>query len=200
MKQLQTIIKKYNPVQTTITLSTKTPDQYIKELKDKDIYLETGIEEMIQTLTPFKIEEELDIIILSVQQLGFDETWVTLKDIYKKAQDLGLELLPQNAGIELRLQYEQPNSDWFRVATEPIRLDGGLLRLWGVLRHGDGERWLRWNYGKPGLEWSAGNQFAFRFRKSELETSETENSLESLTLNRAIEICKENNLVVYKIL
>ena len=70
-----------------------------------------------------------------MEQLGFPNG-ATLKEIYAKAKDLGLELCPAEVGPLLRLNYpDQPNGEYLRIAMETIndsdgRASSDALHFW----------------------------------------------------------------------
>lgn len=103
---------------------------------------------------------EVDLVILSVEELGFKEG-ACYKDIYARAKELGLELCPAEVGPQLRLQYpDQTPGEWLRVAMEPITGLAGDPILFGVERRGSG-RWLDARWGSSGGVWDSGDRFVF---------------------------------------
>ncbi len=78
-------------------------------------------------------ESEVDLVIVTVAELGFLQNATSYK-IYKRAkQSLGLELCPAEVGPQLRLQYEnQPIGESILVAMEPIADSHGYLRVFEV--------------------------------------------------------------------
>ena len=109
-------------------------------------------------------EAEVELVVASVAELGFKDG-ATLKDIYVRAQDLGLDLCPPEVGPQLRLQYtDQPKGEWLIIAMEPITDSDGDLSLLYV-EHDGGGRWLRADYGHPGNVWSGYCRFVFLRRK-----------------------------------
>jgi hypothetical protein len=80
---------------------------------------------------------EVDLVILSVSELGFGNQGTSLKDIYAQAKSLGFALCPAEVGPQLRLQYlEQPPGEVLHIAMEPIaKYDGDLVSL--SLENGD---------------------------------------------------------------
>lgn len=107
---------------------------------------------------------EVELVIASVAELGFKDGAIR-KDIYVRAQELGLDLCPPEVGPQLRLQYtDQPKGEWLVVAMEPITGSGGGLRLFDVAHGGDG-RWLGAGSGRPDLFWDGRNRFVFLRRK-----------------------------------
>ena len=93
---------------------------------------------------PFlKQQVELDLVILSVFELGFGDqdarkevelgahVEVSLRDIYPRAVSLGFELCPAEVGPVLRLQYlDQPIGEFLHIAMKPVaRYTGELVNL-----------------------------------------------------------------------
>ena len=65
---------------------------------------------------------ELDLVVVSVAQLGFGAHGATLAEIHKRALALGLELCPAEVGPQLRLQYRnQPVGEFLHIAMRPQR-------------------------------------------------------------------------------
>jgi hypothetical protein len=86
---------------------------------------------------------ELDLVVLSVFELGFGDqdarndvelgasVEVSLHDIYARALSLGFELCPAEVGPALRLQYlDQPPGEFLQIAMNPVaRYTGELIRF-----------------------------------------------------------------------
>jgi hypothetical protein len=93
-------------------------------------------------------ETEVNLVNISVAELSFPNG-ATRKEIYEKAQKMGLSLCPPEVGPQLRLQYkDQPNGEWLLIGMEPITVSGGGLRVFGVERDDSG-LWLRSYCGDP---------------------------------------------------
>jgi hypothetical protein len=89
-----------------------------------------GVDEAIgRPSFPFtKAKVELDLVVISAQDLGFPENGGSLEDIYSRALAIGLELCPADMGLELRLKYlDQPRGEFLHVAMKPITLYSGEL-------------------------------------------------------------------------
>jgi hypothetical protein len=109
-------------------------------------------------------EQEIDLVVVTVGELGF-KNGAKYSDICQRAQELGLELCPNEVGPQLRLQYkDQPKGEWLRIAMEPITDSGGDRFIFKV-GHGVNDLWLDWNDGDPGIVWNADNRFVFVLRK-----------------------------------
>jgi hypothetical protein len=93
---------------------------------------------------PFiKAPVELDLVVLSVSELGFGNpassddaelgasVQVSLRDIYVRAVSLGFELCPAEVGPALRLDYlDQPLGEFLHIAMKPVaRYTGELVNF-----------------------------------------------------------------------
>jgi len=91
---------------------------------------------------PFaKMPVELDLVVLSVFELGFGDrvlrsdvelavtVQASLHDVYARAVALGFELCPAEVGPALRLSYlDQPLGEFLHIAMQPVaRYDGKLV-------------------------------------------------------------------------
>ena len=153
----------------TLKLGTglKTAADFRKALKTADCNIgEWGNNILGQpAFTVADKETEVELVIASGTDLGFKGS-ATRADIYKRAQELGLDLCPNEVGPQLRLQYtDQPNGEWLLIAMEPITGSDGDLVVFRVSRDDDGEQWLLGRYGRPDIVWLAGNRWVFLRRK-----------------------------------
>lgn len=115
-----------------------------------------------------KNPETIDLVRLKVKDLGFTEN-PTTDQLYKRAEELGLELCPPETGPHLRLKYEevfkreQPMYEYLKIAMKQIPGREGGLGVFLVSRF-DGGLWLgRW--AEPGGRWGLDGEFVFRLRK-----------------------------------
>ena len=125
----------------TIKLGTglKTADDFRKALKKADCNISDWANDIIGksafSVSPEEVDAEL--VVVSVAELGF-KNGATCADIYKRAEELGLALCPNEVGPQLRLQYkDQPNgggfaSEWnpYRFGWQPQRVQRGTPRWW----------------------------------------------------------------------
>lgn len=106
----------------------------------------------------------LEIVRLKVRDLGFGE-WTAIDKIYKRAQELGLDLCPAEVGPHLRLKdQDQPIGDWPYIAMKQITDSRGYPRVFKLGRNADG-LWLGSSEGGPGSRWNLHVEFVFRLRK-----------------------------------
>ena len=107
---------------------------------------------------------EVELVACSVAELGFNDG-TTRKDIYIRAEELGLDLCPPEVGPQLRLQYtDQPMTEALVIAMEPITDSDDDLSLFRVVHAGDG-RWLHVSRGLPDFFWDGNDRFVFLRRK-----------------------------------
>ena len=121
----------------------------------------------------FKQPVELDLVVLSVFELGFGDqnartgvelgtsVEVSLRDIYARAVSLGFELSPAEVGPALRLQYlDQPHGEFLQIAMNPVaKYTGELIRL-SVAKAGTGLLLLGGN-GDPAATVPGAVRFVF---------------------------------------
>lgn len=72
-----------------------------------------------------KKQEEVDLVVVSVGELGFKDV-ALYKDICARAAEFGLDLCPAEVGPALRLAYDdQPLGEWLYIAMEATTDSGG---------------------------------------------------------------------------
>ncbi len=97
----------------------KSADNALAELNSEKVFPKKPTQEVIK-LVPFSKEEvSLDLVCLSVLDLGFTQR-VTTDDVLRRAEELGLELCPAEVGIQLRLDWWSLPKDFIKVAMKPI--------------------------------------------------------------------------------
>lgn len=111
-----------------------------------------------------KTSENIDLVILSVADLGFPEG-ARRDKIYERAKEMGLEIAPAEVGPQLRLQYaDQPMDEYLVIGMEPISDSSGSPGLFSVPHNSDG-RFLDSYRGLPDDGWSSYDRFVFVRRK-----------------------------------
>jgi hypothetical protein len=86
-----------------------------------------------------KTKTEVDLVVATIADLGFAVGSVSLRDIYLRAEKLGLALPPAEVGPALRLQYfDQPTGEFLNVGMRPIATWNGDLVIFTVANGGAG--------------------------------------------------------------
>jgi hypothetical protein len=113
-----------------------------------------------QNFTVSETETDLDLVIVSVADLGFEHD-ATLEQIYARAQGFGLGICPAEVGPQLRLQYtHQPYGEWLLIGMEPIKdLDDNPI-VFSVAYDGDG-LWIDGDNGHVDNFWSDDVRWVF---------------------------------------
>jgi hypothetical protein len=110
-------------------------------------------------------KESYKLVKFTVAELGFPYG-ATTDEIFKRAEELGLELCPAEVGPQLRLQYkDQPNNEWLRIAMKQIIDRDGSLDIWNVRRNDGGSLWLNDRDARPTGHWGSDNCWVFCSRK-----------------------------------
>lgn len=143
----------------------QSKEDLIKEIKAKfkvSDYAESMLKNADFTVSQEK--ENLTLIRLKVQDLGFS-SGATTKEIFEKAEELGLELCPAETGPQLRKQYlNQPLNEWLRIAMKPIPGSDGDPSVFILGRYGGG-LWLSFDWTGPDNRWIPGSEVVFRLRQ-----------------------------------
>lgn len=149
----------------TITVGTcKTVNELSNALRNNDCRISDWAGDILKKITLADAEAKIELVLVSVADLGF--TKKTRRDaIYDRAKEFGLDLVPAEAGPQLRLQYtDQPLNEWMLMAMEPITDSVGDQYVFSVAHDGDG-RWLHGYYGNPDNLWLPDDRWVFARRK-----------------------------------
>lgn len=114
-----------------------------RELQKAGIKTSSYTNDMIasKNFTTSENPEKVKLVRLKVRDLGFKDG-ATTEEIYKRADELGLELCPAEVGPNLRLKYtNQPMSEWLFIAMEQISDRSGSPHVFNLGR-GEGGLWL----------------------------------------------------------
>jgi hypothetical protein len=105
--------------------------------------------------------ERVQLVTLSVTELGFQDKTATLARIYERAAKLGYELCPAEIGPQLRLQYmNQPLGEFLHIAMQPIATRQGRPMILAVANGGEGLI-LIGSDGSPDFRPSLTSRFVF---------------------------------------
>jgi hypothetical protein len=81
---------------------------------------------------------DVDLVVVSAAELGIDAESASLRDIYARAEQLGLGLAPAEVGPALRLHYfDQPIGEFLHVGMKPITTWKGEPGIFVVANGGD---------------------------------------------------------------
>ena len=151
-----------------IEIGGKSKEQLIAEMKAAGINISDYAKSMMENpdFVPGKNREDATLVRLTVADLGFTSS-ATTDQIYKRAEELGLELCPPDTGPNYRLKYkDQPLSEWVRIGMKQITDSDGYPRVFNLGRN-DGGLWLDDRWAGPDGAWDPGDEWCFRLRKSE---------------------------------
>jgi hypothetical protein len=147
-------------------IGPKTAKEFKKVIKYAKMRISDWANDILGK-SAFKVsdtEQDVDLVMMTVAELGF-KNGAKYDQICAKAQELGLDLCPNEVGPQLRLQYtDQPKDEWVIIAMEPIADSRGGLRVFSVVHVFDG-LWLNADDGGPGSVWNADGRFVFGRRK-----------------------------------
>ena len=150
-----------------LEIGGKTSDEYIRELKEKEINITDYAMDMLKS-KDFQIVKETEdaiLIRLHIRDLGIKKGHLTTDEIYKRIEELGLELCPPEVGPQYQLQYQdQPLNEWFLIGMKQIADRDGNPLVFKIARAGRG-LWLRGAWTGPGGRWYPGSEFVFRLRR-----------------------------------
>ena len=143
----------------------RNADDAIKKLEAEGYQLSDWTKGMLKKVIWSGEKQSFELVSFSVKALGFPGN-ATYADICKKAKEIGLDLVPEEAGPAIRRAYpDQSSGDYFRVAMNPIADADGNPALWYVDRVVDG-RWLDCDDGRAAFVWDPDGRFVFLRRKS----------------------------------
>lgn len=142
----------------------------LKEAVRKNNTISLWAEQILDKIS-LSPKKKINIVKMTVEELGFPNG-ATTKEIFEKAEKLGLKLCPPEVAAYLRIEYtDQPLYKWLVIAMEPIKDSDGYPDLLGAHRRGS-KSYLYACYDGPDDEWDRGHGFAF----SQVESSEIKSS------------------------
>lgn len=140
------------------------PEKAEETIKNKNMYSSDLAKDILKK-TEFSQEKvKYNLVRFTVKQLGFPNG-ATTDEIYKKAQDLGLELCPAEVGPHLRLQY--PGKEWMLIAMKQITDRDGCPNVFYLAWDGD-QLGLGGGYARPSYGWDEDAWVCFSFLQVKL--------------------------------
>lgn len=158
----------------TVQIGGKSEKQLEEELEKAKIQVSGYAQSMMRNkeFTTLPSAQLLDTVKLRVEDLGFGKQYPNTDQVYKRAQELGLELCSAETGPHLRLKdTAQPMDDYYWIAMKQIADSGGYPYVFGLRRRG-GKLWLRGCWAEPG-GWYPEDRLVFSLRKSEPQNPQT---------------------------
>ena len=156
--------KREFPIWKTVKLGVhKTPAEYRKALEAGNHRSGGWVNEIFDkpVCTCADKETDVDLVVLSVGDLGFKEG-ALYSQICDKAVAVGLEVCPAEVGPALRLAYgDQPRGERLIIATKPFTGSGDDLDLFVMEVSGGGGLWLRGDCGPSDRFWEPDRRFVF---------------------------------------
>jgi hypothetical protein len=136
----------------TIALGTrKGVDAYRDALDAASIKVGDAADEILgRPAFPYaRTKTEVELVLLSVAELGMEAEAASLSAVYKRAGQIGLELCPGEVGPQLRLNYRnQPLGEALHIAMMPVATYHGRLTILALTNFG-GTISLIGNDGRP---------------------------------------------------
>ncbi len=130
------------PTWKTVTLGThKNSDALTKAVEQGGAYIYSEARK-IMSKPSFMVASEkstVDLVLVSVRELGFFECEASYAKIVERVQELGLKLCEAEVGPQLCLQSPDPSIDQIKVHCL-VRSSGQQYSF--TVEHGDGKWWL----------------------------------------------------------
>lgn len=146
----------------------------LSQLVEKQINISGYALDMLKSSDFTALKEAKSIIIVRLKVADLLSGYPTTDQIYAKAKELGLDLVPAEAGIHYRLKYkDQPLNEWLYMGMKQI---AGRYGYPGVFRlnRGDGGLWLSRSSADPGDRWDPEDEWMFVLGPPAGEASKSE--------------------------
>lgn len=167
LEHLYTTFPEGRIVRTTINIGGQIKEELEAEMKRQNIQISDYTQSMLDSrdFTTAKKSEQADLVQLKVRDLFLQ--YSTMENIYKKAEELGLELCPAEVGPHYRLKsINQSAYEDLYIVMKQISDFSGRPSVFKLNRFG-GKLWLSSRPTKPlPLHlWDSGRNLVFRIRK-----------------------------------
>lgn len=126
-------------------------------IKQKNIHLSGWGKDILDQTKFSQKMEKYELVRFTVAELGFS-SGATTDEIYKKAEELGLELCPAEVGPHLRLQYS--GKEWMLIAMKQISDRCGFPNVF-ILYSDARQLRLYASYAGPASRWDPDGKFIF---------------------------------------
>ena len=167
---LEAVAPSYKPkfkTWRTITLGTYQSAQDLSSaLKNNGFEFAKPAAALLKQATLAPTETQLPLVNVSVRELGFEEGAILIQ-VYARALECGLSLVPAEAGPQLRLQYpDQPDQAWLCMGMQPLPDTQGFQSVFYLVRV-MGYLWLNTEYAHSSYFSSPDRRWVFAHRSED---------------------------------
>ena len=151
-------------VQYQVEIGGQTAQQLYDTLEQAGFMIESAARRMMKVWDrTIRDPEQVDLVRIQIGNLFGDQDFHTLDDIYQKANQLGLELCPEDVGPYLRLKLkDQPLGDnMLRIATKKENVYDQCFDIYSLYHDIDG-LWLDRHLTTSTYGWNTDYEFVFR--------------------------------------
>jgi len=162
MMQVNEMLVKLEPKKwRTVRIGTySSMEEFLQALSSGGFRISPSAADILKKTPLAQAETEIELVLVNPRNLGFTER-PRRDEIYNRAQELGLDLLPAEVGPQLRLQYaDQLRDELLMIGMDPIADSGRYLREFYVERDEQGH-WLGAYWGLPSEVWHLDSLWVF---------------------------------------
>jgi len=154
------------PTWRTITLGCyRSVAHLTRALTTKGIRISKGAAHALTKVSPSSIAgRDITLVNVSGHELGFERA-ARGRDIYSRAEEVGLSLVSSETGPQLRLAYsEQPRGECLLLGMNPVVDDDGNFSIFN-LQNSRNVLWLEADRGRLDYYWSPSYRWVFGRRQ-----------------------------------
>ena len=153
MRQIMSCGEKRFPICKVIELGSMSAHEMKEALRNNQFGTDWIASEIMDRVHVSGVGTRIELVKVSIEDLGFVKGYPTRDQIYDRAIERGLNLVPAEVGPQLRLQYpDQPDGEELYIGMVPMCARDGSDYIFLVDRDGNspGSRFLRGYRGDPG--------------------------------------------------
>lgn len=167
---LEAVAPSYKPkFQTwmTITLGTYSSVQNLSlALKSHGFQFGRPVAALLGQATLAPTKTQLPLVNVSVRELGFEKGAILIQ-VYTRALECGLGLVPAEAGPQLRMHYpDQPDQEWLHMGMQPLPDSQGFQSVFYLERVMD-YLWLNTEFAHSSYFSSPDSRWVFAQRSGD---------------------------------
>lgn len=151
----------------TLTIGGRTRNELLSAMTQRGVQVGFYARSMIdgEAFTTSPDPTEIDLVLVSVRDLQTGKDFPTTREIFEKADELGLNKVPAEVGPHYRLSHmDQPRGEYHVMGMDPITASDGRPYVFAVAHDGYG-LWLYGRWTNPSYRWPPGVKFVFSLRK-----------------------------------